>query len=58
MKRSPVWLLFLLPLASVVMGVVMFYLAFSYSDPEVSKPYQPLSKTSYSLDSAFKRDSK
>ena len=53
MKRSPAWMLFLLPLASVVMGIFMFYLAFIYSDPEVEKPFQPLSKTSYKLDEAI-----
>jgi hypothetical protein len=47
MKRSPAWMLFLLPLASVVMGIVMYYLASSHLDPEVITPVEPLSKTSY-----------
>ncbi len=49
MKRSPAWMLFLLPLASVVMGIVMYYLASNHVDPEVIKPVEPLSKTSYKL---------
>ena len=42
-----IYLLIALPLASVVMGAITFYVAFSDADPVVLKSEQALSKTSW-----------
>lgn len=50
MKRPVVILIILLPVVSVFMGALMFYLALSTSDPVVETSAKPLSKTSFSLE--------
>ncbi|MDH3643667.1 MAG: FixH family protein [Gammaproteobacteria bacterium] len=47
MKRGMIYLLFALPIASVIMGGVTFYLAFSEADTLVIDTGQTLSKTSW-----------
>lgn len=47
MKRPVFYLLFLIPGASVVMGIVTLYFAFSAADPVVSRDAAPLDKSSW-----------
>ncbi len=47
MKRGMIYLLIALPLASVIMGAVTAYLAFSTADPVVVDSEPALSKTSW-----------
>lgn len=52
MKRGMIYLLFALPIASVIMGGVTFYLAFSETDALVVDTGQTLSKTSWRDDTS------
>lgn len=47
MKRLTLYLVILIPAASVVMGMVSLYFAFSDPDPVVRLQDPPLSKTSW-----------
>lgn len=44
---SPLWLVILLPLLSVIMGSVTLYMALTTSEAGVALVEQPLSKTSW-----------
>ena len=47
MKHGVLYLIIAIPLASVIMGVVSLYVAFSNADVVVTAPAQPLSKSSW-----------
>ena len=47
MKRAMIGLIVLIPLASVVLGVVMLVLALSGPDDQMRVNQEPLSKTSW-----------
>jgi len=47
MKRLPLYLLISIPAASVLMGIVSLYVAFSGPSQEISVEQPPLSKTSW-----------
>lgn len=46
MKRGVLYLVIGIPAASIVMGMVVLYLAFSNADPGIELDQPPLSKTS------------
>ncbi len=50
MKRPAFYLVILIPAASVVMGIIGAYFAFSAPDPEIQIQNSPLSKTSWQQD--------
>jgi len=47
MKKLPLYLLIAIPAASILMGIVSLYLAFSSPDLEIRQENAPLSKTSW-----------
>ena len=50
MKRGVLYLLIALPLASVLMGAISFYIAFSDPDPVIEQSARVLGKTSWQSD--------
>lgn len=50
MKRPVLYLVILIPAASVLMGIFMLYIAFSSPDQEISTRNLPLDKTSWQQD--------
>jgi len=53
MKRGVIYLLFALPVASVVMGAITFYIAFSDADPPIEQSDPALGKTSWQGPASF-----
>lgn len=47
MKRGVLYLVIGIPAASIVMGIVVLYLAFSNADPGIDLDQPPLSKSSW-----------
>jgi hypothetical protein len=47
MKRGVIYLLFALPLASVIMGAITLYIAFSDADQPIKQSQSALGKTSW-----------
>jgi hypothetical protein len=50
MKRPVLYLVILIPATSVLMGILMLYVAFSSPDPEIRVQNSPLNKTSWQQD--------
>jgi len=46
-QRGVLYLLIAIPVASLLMGVVTLYVAFSHRDPVVQLDEQPLTRTSW-----------